>query len=120
MSIAKEPSPEQIMIDHKQLKNVEYFSYLGSMATNDATCTCEIKSRIAMAQAAFNMKKSLFASKFDASLRKKLVKCFIWSTRLYGAENWTVQKVDQKYLGIFLNMVLKKDGEDQLDRSCEK
>jgi hypothetical protein len=38
-------------------------------------CTCEIKSRIAMAKAAFNKKKNLFTSKFDLTLRKKLVKC---------------------------------------------
>jgi hypothetical protein len=27
--------------------------------------------------------------------------CCIWSTALYGAENWTPQKVDQKYLDSF-------------------
>jgi hypothetical protein len=37
--ISKQPSPMHIMIDQKQLVNVEYFSYLGSMITNDARCT---------------------------------------------------------------------------------
>jgi hypothetical protein len=40
-------------------------------------CTREIKSRIAMAKAAFNKKKNLFTSKLDLNLRKKLVKCYI-------------------------------------------
>jgi hypothetical protein len=31
---------------------VEYFSYFGSMITNDARCTRKIKSSIAMAKAA--------------------------------------------------------------------
>jgi len=31
-------------------------------------------------------------------LRKKLVKCYIWSIALYGAENWTLRAVDQKHL----------------------
>jgi hypothetical protein len=31
-------------------------------------------------------------------LRKKLVKCYIWSIALYGAETWTLLKVDQKNL----------------------
>jgi hypothetical protein len=31
-------------------------------------------------------------------LRKKLVKCYIWSIALYGAETWTLQAVDQKHL----------------------
>jgi hypothetical protein len=51
-----------------------------------------------MAKAAFNKKKTLFTSKLDLNFRKKLVKCYIWSIALYGAETWTLRKVDQKYL----------------------
>jgi len=65
------------MIEQKQLENVEYFKYSGSILTNDGRYTCEIKSRIAMAKAAFNKKKNLFTSKLDLELRKKLVKFYI-------------------------------------------
>jgi hypothetical protein len=34
-------------------------------------------------------------------LRKKLVKCYIWSIALYGAETWTLRAVDQKHLESF-------------------
>jgi hypothetical protein len=51
-----------------------------------------------MAKAAFNKKKTLFTSKLDLNLRKKLVNCYIWSIALYGAETWMLRKVDQKYL----------------------
>jgi hypothetical protein len=44
---------------------------------------------------------TLFTSKLDLNLRKKLVKCCIWSIALYGAETWTLWKVDQKYLESF-------------------
>jgi hypothetical protein len=54
---------------------------------------------IAMAKAAFNRKKTLFTSKLDLELRKKLVECYIWSVALYGAE--TLRKLDQKYLKSF-------------------
>jgi hypothetical protein len=54
----------------KQLENVEYFNYLGSMITNGASCTREIEYRIAMAKAAFNKKKNLFTIKLDLNLRK--------------------------------------------------
>jgi len=66
------------MIDQK-LENVEYFKYLGSILTNDGRCTCEIKCRIAMDKAAFNQKRALFTGTLDWELRKKLVKCYIWS-----------------------------------------
>jgi hypothetical protein len=31
-------------------------------------------------------------------MMKKLVKCYIWSIALHGAENWTLRVVDQKYM----------------------
>jgi len=68
---------------------------------NYARCTCEIKSRIATAKAAFKKKKVLFTSILDLNLRNKLVKCYIWSIALYDAETQTLQKVGQKYLKTF-------------------
>jgi hypothetical protein len=68
------------------------------MLTDDGRCTCEFKSRIAMTKTELNKKKNLFTSKLDLSLRKKLVKCYVWSMALYGAETWTVLATDQKRL----------------------
>jgi hypothetical protein len=88
MRISRQPFQVKIMVDQKQLENVECFKYLGSKLRNDGRCTCEIKCRIAAAKAAFNKKKkkNLFASILDLELRKKLVKCYIWSIALYDAE----------------------------------
>jgi len=69
----------KIVIDQKQLQNVEYFKYLCSILTNDGRRTCVIHCRIAMAKAAFNKMSTLFTSTLDLELRKKLVKCYIWS-----------------------------------------
>ena len=71
------------------------------MLTNERRCTCEIKSRIVMAKAAFNKKKNLFTSTLDLNLRKKLVKCYIWSMAVYGAETCTLRAADQKHLESF-------------------
>jgi hypothetical protein len=46
-------------------------------------------------------KRGLFASKMDIELRKKLVKCYIWTIALYGAETGTLRTVDQKHLESF-------------------
>jgi hypothetical protein len=96
MRISRQPSPEQTKIDQKQPENVEYFNYLSSIITNDATCTRDIKPRIATKIGAFNKNKTLFTTKLDFNLRKKFLKCYILSAALYGAETWTLRKVDQK------------------------
>jgi hypothetical protein len=57
------------MTDQKQLENVDYFKYLGTTTINDARCIHEIKSRIAMANTAFNKKKAIFNSKLDLTGR---------------------------------------------------
>jgi hypothetical protein len=54
-----------------------------------------------MVKATFNKKRTLFTSTLNLELRKKLVKCYVWSTALYGAETWTLQAVDQKHLESF-------------------
>jgi hypothetical protein len=47
-----------------------------------------------MAKAAFN-KKTLFTSKLDLNLRKKLVKCYIWSIALYRAGMWCWRRMEK-------------------------
>jgi hypothetical protein len=54
-----------------------------------------------MAKAAFNKKRALFTSIMDLKLRKKLVKCYIWSKALYGADTWTRRAIDQKNMDSF-------------------
>ena len=70
-----------------------------------------------MARAAFN-KKVIFASQLDLNVRKKLVKWyleyfFLWHWKLDSSES--TREIPVK----FWSTVLEKNGEDQLDRSCE-
>jgi hypothetical protein len=54
-----------------------------------------------MAKDAFNKKRALFTSTMDLELRKKLVKCYIWSIALHDVETLTLRAVDQKHLERF-------------------
>jgi len=47
---------------------------------------------VAMAKAAFSKKETFFTSKLDLNLKKELIKCYIWSMALYGAETWTLRQ----------------------------
>ena len=60
---------------HGYIPTSECFKYLGYTLTNDGRYSCKIKSRIAMAKAAFNIKKALFTIILGFNLRKNLVKC---------------------------------------------
>ena len=80
MRMSRKPSPVQIVIDKKQMGNVEFFNYFDSMITNDARCTREIKSRIAVANQCSTGRR-LFTSKLDLNVSKKLVNCYIWSIK---------------------------------------
>jgi hypothetical protein len=51
-----------------------------------------------MAKAAFNKKRVLFTGTLGLELRKKLVKCYIWNTALYGADTWPLRAVYRKPL----------------------
>jgi hypothetical protein len=53
------------------------------MITNDVRCEWKIESKIVMAKAALNKKKTLFTSTFALNLMNKLVQCYIWSTAVY-------------------------------------
>ena len=58
-----------------------------------------------MAKAAFKKKKKkkkkTTLGRFYLNLRKKPIKCHIWSIALYGAEAWKIRRVDRKYQSIF-------------------
>jgi hypothetical protein len=73
---------------------VEYFNYLGSVITNDANFTWEIKSKIAMGKNIFQQES--FHKEISLKFEEKLVKCCIWSIGFYGAVIWRLRKVDQK------------------------
>jgi hypothetical protein len=90
MRVSRVPTSLHIVIDQKQLEKVEYCNCLGSVITNDARCTLELKSEIFVAKAAFNKKKILFTGKLHLNLRQEPLKCYVWSVALYGAETLTL------------------------------
>jgi hypothetical protein len=100
MRISRQPSPVQITIDQKQLENVKYLDYLGSVMTSHARCARVIKSRIARAKAAFK-KEGSFHQQTGLKYKEEINKILQWSIALYDAEKQTLGKVDQKYLRSF-------------------
>jgi hypothetical protein len=46
-------------------------------------------------------KISLLASKLNMEIKKKLVRCYVWSIELYGSETCTLRKLERMYLERF-------------------
>ena len=78
-----------------------HFKYLENVLTRDGYSAREIKMRIVIAKEVFNTKISLFRSKLNIELRKKLARSYVWSIALYGSETWTLGKLERKYLESF-------------------
>jgi len=61
----------------------------------------EIQSRIEMVKKVFMEKKKLFAGKMNLELKKRIMKCLVWSVALYAAETWTLKQTDRRRLEAF-------------------
>ena len=64
--------------------------------------------RIPMAKEVFSRKISLLTSKLNIKLRKKLVRCYVWSNVLHGSETW---KIGSKIFGELRNLVVDENAE---------
>lgn len=102
MVISKEGSKEvKIDLEGHRVEQVRRFKYLGSIISEDARCSDEVKCRIAMAKEAFNRRKELLSRTITLVLKKRLVKALVWPVLLYGCETWTLRKEDQSKLEAF-------------------
>ena len=86
----------KIYVDGQQVEQVSQFRYLGSLISEDGYCTKEIRSRIEMANKVFMEKKKLFTGKMNLELKKRIMKCLVWSAALYAAETWTLTQTDRR------------------------
>jgi len=55
----------------------------------------EIWSRIETAKKVFMEKKKMFTGKMNLELKKRIMKCLVWSVALYAAETWTLMHTDR-------------------------
>jgi len=85
-------TPSQMTVFYAIEQNLTK-TYLSSLITSDTKPT-HMKQRIVMAKEVFILHQQI-----GLNLRNKLMKCYIWSIRLYGADTWTLRKKkNQKYL----------------------
>jgi hypothetical protein len=69
--------------------------------TRDGYCTKEYKMRIAIDKEVVYRKNITPDNKLNIELRKKSVRCYVWSIALYGSEISTLGKLERTYLESF-------------------
>lgn len=72
---------------------VKSYKYLGTWIEQTGDQTKEIRARIEIARATFIKMKKLFCSRdISITLRMRMLRCYIFSTLLYGVETWTLKQ----------------------------
>ena len=86
------PSPMCTLYQDKaKIEQVTSFNYLGSLVTLDGRTLGDIRRRIATAKSSFGTMRSVLTDrKLSLPIRTRLLKCYVWSTLLYGCESWTI------------------------------
>lgn len=98
----------RIELGGHRLQQVDRFRYLGSLITADGRSCEEIKARIAMGKVAFEEKRRVLTGNLDLELRKRMMKCFVWSVMLCGAETWELRKEDIRRIEAFEMWVYRR------------
>ena len=104
MAITKDAKETKInvQIDRKDVEQVQSFTYLGQLITDDGRSECEIRRRIGVAKTAFSKKHRLLTNRnISLETRLRLVKCYVWSQLMYACETWTLSKQMEAKLEAF-------------------
>ena len=100
----------KICIDGQMVEQVEEFRYLGSLTSEEGYCKNDIRSRNDITKKAFMDKKE---SKINLKLKKRIMKCLIWSVALYAADVDTDES-GCPTVGGFRNVDVAKNGKNYL------
>ena len=95
-------------IKGESVEQVDRYKYLGCNISSIMNCCQEVKQRITMVKEAFNTKRSIFCVPLEKLLRKRPVKCLVWSVALYGTEALTLGWNEQTRLEAFQMWIWRK------------
>ena len=107
--ISKRSQEINININGKPLQQVDKFVYLGGTISQSGSCSDDVQHRIGKALRAIQQLNKIWSSK-DISIPTKmeLYKVLVLSILMYGAETWSLKKVDESRLLTFEMTCLRK------------
>jgi hypothetical protein len=107
--ISRNPPVLSVNVGSDKLNQVEQFTYLGGVISQDARCELDIKRRINLATGITSSLSTIWKSK-DISMKTKVrvYEALVLSVLLYNSETWTLKATDEAKLRVFEMMVLRK------------
>ncbi|GFS00135.1 endonuclease-reverse transcriptase [Elysia marginata] len=97
-----------ITMDDKPLELVHKFKYLGALLHEDGSSTVEVRTRIALATAAFVKLGKIWKSSISFKAKHKLFRSLVSSILTYGCETWTLLADTERRIQAFENKCLRK------------
>ena len=108
MNISKETS-QPIKIEGSDLKQVNKFTYLGSVISSEDGAKADIDTRINKARTVFKSLKNIWRSrKYSLKTKLKVYSSNVKTVLLYGSECWRAVQNEMKKLNSFHNKCLRE------------
>ena len=103
------PKPCAITIDGQPLVQTTDFNYLGSTISSNAKIEKELRNRMGRASAAFSqLNDRLWQNKHVSTrVKAKVYQAVVLTTLLYGAEAWTIYRLQVKKLSAYMMRQLR-------------
>ena len=101
---------EDVVMRGEMLKQVEEFTYLGSVFTADGRCIKDIDRRKALAAAAYNTMDRKIRKRREISREIKMrpFNAVVLPILLYGATSWTLTRTEERRLDSFEMKLLRR------------
>ncbi|VDP65390.1 unnamed protein product [Schistosoma curassoni] len=98
-----------IALDGETLEDVESFTYLRSIISEQGDSDADVKARISKARAAFlQLKKIRKLKQLPTNIKVRIFNTNVKAVLLYGAETWRTTAIIVKRLQVFINGCLRK------------
>src|SRR6478736_9698393 len=91
----------RVMLENVVLEQVTRYKYLRSWITEKAKCDDEIKTRIALAKAAFWQNREMMRRNVRPQTEMKILNCYVFAVLNYACETWRWNKAMEKRINAF-------------------
>ncbi|OOY74536.1 reverse transcriptase domain-containing protein, partial [Solemya velum gill symbiont] len=99
---------DSVRLQQEEIKEVDKFTYLGSVVSKDGGADDDIKSRTNKARHAFRTLQSIWRSSVLSLHNKiRIFNTNVKSVLLYGSETWRTTKTNRNILQTFVNRCLR-------------